>query len=570
MTGLLQEWIGIQAQRRPDAVAVAMEGRVLTYAQLEEATNRFARLLRSAGCSKGDRVCFAIPKSPAAIVAMLGILKADCVHVPIDTASPAARVSKVLKSSEPRYVLGVASSAGLLADMLSQPDLRESVRLGWMESAPSEIQNLRPEFSLGEADSFSAEPPDYQNSANDAAHILFTSGSTGDPKGVVITHANVSSFVEWAVRYFGMNETDRVSCHSPLHFDLSTFDIFGAFAVGAELHLVPPQLSLLPNKLAEFIRSSRLTQWFSVPSVLNYMAKFDAVNFNDFPDLRRLLWCGEVFPTPALIYWMQRLPQVTFTNLYGPTEATIASSYYTVSKCPEVATQPIPIGTACGGEELMVLDAQRHPVKKGEVGDLYIGGTGLSPGYWRNPEATNTAFFAYGENSRIYRTGDLARIAEDGLVYFVGREDTQIKSRGYRIELGEIEIALNSFTELKQCAVVTIPTDGFEGNLICCAYVVAEGESPISSAEIRRKLSALLPAYMLPSHWKEFSSLPQNGNGKTDRRKLRESFVEIAGKSADRDSVKTAGSNGPNSKEDLPEQSSTPQRAGAAGARQNL
>src|SRR5207244_4209066 len=144
------------------------------------------------------------------------------------------------------------------------------------------------------------DPLDYRNGPAHPAHILFTSGSTGMPKGVVIPHGNVIHFVEWARRYFNLGPTDRISGHPPLHFDLSTFDVFGTFASGAELHLVPPEINLLPNALAEFIRRAELTQWFSVPSLLSYMAKFDVVQFNDFPALRRLLWCGEVFPTPAL------------------------------------------------------------------------------------------------------------------------------------------------------------------------------------------------------------------------------------------------------------------------------
>jgi acyl-coenzyme A synthetase/AMP-(fatty) acid ligase len=332
--------------------------------------------------------------------------------------------------------------------------------------------------------------------------------------------------VEWATRYFSMTESDRISCHPPLHFDLATFDIFGAFSVGAQLHLVPPKL-LLPNKLAEFIRNAELTQWFSVPSVLNYMAKFDVVGDNDFPSLKRLLWCGEVFPTPALIYWMQRLPHVSFTNLYGPTETTIASSYYTVPSCPVDGTKPIPIGTPCRGEELIVLDGQMRPLPAGEVGELYIGGVGLSPGYWRNENATNSAFIARNGHGRIYRTGDLAKLGEDGLVRFVGRADTQIKSRGYRIELGEIEVAMNALQELKECAVVAIPTDGFENTLICCAYV-AQDSTKVTPQEIRRKLNAVLPSYMLPSEWMTFASLPKNGNGKIDRRKLQDLFVAAA------------------------------------------
>lgn len=535
MTPLLQNWVAKQAQHCPEAVAVVMEGLALTYGELEKLTNQFARLLKAAGCCKGDRVCFAIPKSPRAIIAILGILKADCIHVPIDTLSPAPRVAKVLKSSEPRYLLGVGESAGLLENLFSQDDFQSWLRVGWLDDSAAEARNFPSAFHWRDIALHSAESLVSENTSQDAAHILFTSGSTGDPKGVVITHANVIHFVEWATRYFGMSNSDRVSCHPPLHFDLATFDIFGAFAAGAQLHLVPPELSLLPNKLADFIRQSELTQWFSVPSVLNYVAKFDALRHNDFPALRRLLWCGEVLPTPALRYWMKRLPQVTFTNLYGPTETTIASSYYTVPECPSDNAQAIPIGTACEGEELLVLDSGLRPVPRGKVGDLYIGGVGLSPGYWRDPAKTAAAFVSYA-GERIYRTGDLAQVGEDGLVYFVGRADTQIKSRGYRIELGEIEAALHAFKELKECAVVAVPTDGFETNLICCAYVAQENVRT-TPAEIRGRLGSVLPAYMLPARWMDFVQLPKNANGKVDRRKIQELF---AAKDAEQLPVKQA------------------------------
>jgi amino acid adenylation domain-containing protein len=525
MTRLLQEWVTDQAQRRPEALAVVAGRQAVSYGQLEQSANRLARLLTAAGCKRGDRVCFAIPKSPAAITAILGILKADCIHVPIDSASPAPRVAKLMKSSEPRFILGTEKSAHLLEDLFSQHGFGNSVRVGWMDDSAPETGSLTSAFTWSDTEAYSSEPPRSQNSTQDPAHILFTSGSTGDPKGVVITHANVIQFVQWATPYFGMTDSDRISCHPPLHFDLATFDIFGAFAVGAQLHLVPPDLSLLPNKLAQFIRGSELTQWFSVPSLLHYMARFDAVKVNDFPALRRVLWCGEVFPTPALIYWMTRLPHVKFTNLYGPTETTIASSYYSVRTCPTQSTEPVPIGAACDGEELLVLDDDRRPVSTGEVGHLYIGGLGLSPGYWRDPAKTNSAFFAYGTNGRIYKTGDLARVGDDGLVYFVGRADTQIKSRGYRIELGEIEVALNTFDELKECAVISVPTEGFETNIICCAFVAQE-DFTLNASDIRNKLGTLLPAYMLPSRWMNFPHLPKNANGKTDRRKLQSLFAE--------------------------------------------
>lgn len=524
MNQLLQNWVREQAAKRPDAIALIMGEQRMTYGELEESSNRLGRLLRAVGCERGDRICFAIPKSLTAITVMLGILKADCIHVPIDTAGPAIRVAKILAASEPRYILGVKSSAKLLDELFAQDRFRDSIGVGWMESWYPDVRNFTPGFIYDDLKSYSSEPLTFRNSEQDPAHILFTSGSTGDPKGVVITHHNVISFLEWATRYFGTNAADRVSCHPPLHFDLAYFDIFGAFAKGAQVHLVAPELNVLPNKLADFIRTSGLTQWFSVPSVLTYMAKLDVLTFNPFPELKRLLWCGDVFPTRALVYWMKRLPTVTFTNLYGPTEATIASSYYTLPCCPSHEQASIPIGTPCKGEVLLVLDKNLRPIPPNRVGDLYIRGVGLSPGYWRDPEKTAAAFIYTSSGERIYKTGDLARIGENGLVYFVGRIDSQIKSRGYRIELGEVETALNAIDGLQESAVVAIPTDNFEEKIICCAYVKS-GRSRNDNVALRTKLSRLLPSYMIPARWLRLDRLPTNANGKLDRPKLKEMFA---------------------------------------------
>ena len=186
----------------------------------------------------------------------------------------------------------------------------------------------------------------------------------------------------------------------------------------------------------------------------------------------------------------------------------------------------LPIGLPCSGEKLLVLDGQMKSVEPGEIGDLYIGGVGLSPGYWRDAEKTNSAFVmnpnSVNGDRRIYKTGDLARMGRDGLVHYVGRADTQIKSRGYRIELGEIETALHALGMLEECAVVGISTKGFEGTAICCAYVSKDND--ITPIILRQELSKSLPNYMLPSRWKEFERLPQNINGKIDRPKLREHF----------------------------------------------
>lgn len=533
MTRRIDEYLTRQAERRPDAVALVLDDERLTYGELDQDSNRLARLLKESGCARGDRVMIFQPKQPAAIVSMLGALKADCAYVPIDVASPAPRVAKILEAAEPRVILVDKSAAKLLDDTLGEAELAGAPLIGSVAEEPLEGERFTSTFAPADWASADAEPVDARNGPDDIAHLLFTSGSTGTPKGVMITHENVVAFVEWATSYFGTKEADRISGHPPLHFDLSTFDIYGTFLAGAELHLVPASLNLIPQKLAEFIRRSELTQWFAVPSIFTFMAKFDAVEQDDFPTVERVLWCGEVLPTPVLVHWMKRVPHARYTNLYGPTEATIASSYYTMPGLPESETEPIPIGIACEGEELLVLDSELKPVPDGEIGDLYIGGVGLSPGYWRDEEKTAAAFVPDPrvEGERIYKTGDLARRSLDGLFHFLGRADSQIKSRGYRIELGEIETALSSLSEVGESAVVGVDVGGFEGTAICCAYAPAGG-AEVQPAEVRKRLQKLLPTYMLPSRWHAMDVLPKNVNGKIDRRRLREHFESEAAEDA--------------------------------------
>ena len=526
MVRSLQDYVTRQAERRPQATALVHGDLRMTYEALESRSNRLVRLLRERA-GRGDRIGLLLPKSPAAITAMLASLKAGAIYVPLDPESPAARLEKILHAADCRLLLASAPAVPLLRQLM--PRLEQALRpeLVWIGDVPVDTGDLAATFSEADAAALSAEPLVDGGAGDDPAHLLFTSGSTGTPKGVIVAHRNVMAFVSWANAYFGVSATDRVSCHSPLVFDLSTLDLFGGFAAGAEVHLVPAQLNLFPGRLVDFIRAHRLTQWFSVPSLLAYLARFDAVQQGDFPELKRIIWCGEVFATPALRYWMERVPHASFTNLYGPTETTIASSYFTVEAPPCDPSASVPIGRACGGEALHILGPDLEPLPPGEVGEIGIGGSGVTLGYWRDPERTGAAFVTLPSQARVYRTGDLGMCDRDGLVHFLGRKDSQIKSRGHRIELGEIEAALHTVPEIAQGVVVAIAAAGFGGHTICCAYLPHAG-TELSPAAARDRLAVLVPRYMLPARWRAMDRLPANANGKVDRVALQAMFAEEA------------------------------------------
>jgi acyl-CoA synthetase (AMP-forming)/AMP-acid ligase II len=369
-----------------------------SYAELWRRSLKLASALAARGIGKGDTVSVMLSNTPPMLEAHFGVPMVKAVLHSLNTRLDAAIIAFQLDHADSKILVVDREFSSVVAEALKLTKVKPLVvdydDPEYPDDAPypksARIGELDYEALISAGgENFAWSMPDDEW---DSISLNYTSGTTGNPKGVVNTHANDIHFIEWAVKYFGIDAGDRISCHPPLHFDMSGFDIYSSVSAGAELHPVPPEINVFPKFVAEFIRKRKLTQWFSVPSVLTLMANMDVVKVKDFPEMKRLVWCGEVMPTSTLVYLMKRLQDVRFTNLYGPTETTIASSYYTVEECPADETADIPIGTACDGEQLHVLDENMRPVKPGVIANLYISGKGVGAGYWEEPEKTEAAF----------------------------------------------------------------------------------------------------------------------------------------------------------------------------------
>jgi L-proline---[L-prolyl-carrier protein] ligase len=478
----LHDLLAEAAAARPEATAVVDGSRSLTYGDLDRESRRVAGALAAAGVRPGDRVGLLLPKSLEAVAALYGTLRAGAVCVPLDVESPQARL------------VSVARDAGLAAVVGSPlPDV--------------------PALELAAASSDAA--PAVEVGPDDLAYLLYTSGSTGEPKGVALSHGNVLAFVGWAVDEFGVGPADRLASHAPLHFDLSTFDLFAAASGGAAVVLVPPDARMFPVELARFLRSARITISYSVPSALALLAARGGLDGGTRPDaLRAVLFAGDVPPPGPIARLRVLLPEARFCNLYGPTETNVCT-WYELPPYWEARPRPVPIGRPIRGVEVELVDAAGVPVPSGEVGELVVRGPTVMQGYWGDPAGT-AAVLSEDGGARSYRTGDLAREDEDGNLVFVGRRDQQVKVRGHRVELGEVEAALAALPGVRECAVVAVPDEAAGRRLR--AFVAAE--DGIAPADLARGLGELLPPHIVPDEFVLCDELPRSATGKVDRRRL--------------------------------------------------
>jgi amino acid adenylation domain-containing protein len=491
----------------------------ISYSDLERRANKLGHLLVTLGVKHGDRVGVYLDKSIESVVAIYGALKAGAIYVPLDPDAPPTRLACIARDCAIKCLLTQSSKAPQWAELLAAGAPLET--LVTHDGAADAREHPAPILVVG-SDAPAAQPdyvPKPATRPDDLAYLLYTSGSTGSPKGVMLSHSNALAFVEWAATRFDIRTSDRLSSHAPFHFDLSIFDLFAAASAGATVVLVPPEASLFPVDLVRFIDRTRITVWYSVPSVLSMLALRGGMSGSELPLLRAVLFAGEVFPTKHLRRMMQLLAHARFYNLYGPTETNVCT-YYEVPLLPEDMMEPIPIGKPIANVDVFGLTDDGTLARPGEVGELYVRGPTVMQGYWGDTQRTAAVLVPDptrpAESALVYRTGDLVRARNDGNYLFLGRRDNQIKTRGYRVELGEIETTLLAHRGIVECAVRATPDEIITNRIR--AFLVLNQE--VDEDELISFLSERLPHYMIPESFHFLDSLPKTSTGKIDRQRL--------------------------------------------------
>ena len=487
-----------QVAARGKAVALAFQGKHMSYAELDIHSTRMAAQLRAAGALPGRTVCVALDRSMESIVVLLGILKAGAAYLPVDTAYPTDRLA---------FMLDDASATLVVTDAPHRNVFSGDLPMLLIDAMPAEP-----------ADQPAEQPaPAPLANGESLAYVMYTSGSTGTPKGIEIPHRAILRLVVGA-RYVDLSPDAAVLHAAPLGFDASTLEVWGPLLNGGRcvLHDEP-----LPTGagLARTIRNEQVSTAWLTAALFNAVVDDDATHLRG---LRQLLIGGEALSVPHVRRALQALPEVTLINGYGPTECTTFTATYRIPRDLPAPTRSIPIGRPINDTTAYVLGPTMRPMPIGLVGELYVGGHGLALGYLKRDELTAERFVAnpYGApGERLYRTGDRVRHRPDGNLEFIGRADGQVKVRGFRIEVGEVEVALARHAGVKACAVVAAQDPA--GNARLVAYVVAaQANGEASSAELRSHLGQQLPEFMVPAAFVWMKALPITANGKLDRRAL--------------------------------------------------
>lgn len=463
-----------QCRAAPGRSALIQDQHRLSYAQVQQQAQKIAAFLLQQP-RRPQRIAVALERGIEATLAIYGISFAGACYVPLDIGNPDNRLRFITEDADVQYIIGSGHCPAWVRDPTQWLDIN---RLSQQNQPDTTVSPVPPEA---------------------IAAILYTSGSTGHPKGVALSHRAMLNFSQWAAKTFDIDNTDRIASLAPFHFDLSVFDLFTTLGRGAELHFMPPRLTLAPSRLTAWLQQNKITTWYTVPSLLSFIALKGALHATPLPDLRRILFAGEVFPVAQLNQLCRLLPEIDFYNLYGPTETNVCC-YWPVDKSRLADGRPIPIGLPACGARLKV-DAKS--------GELSVKSANNFSGYWHRG-TLNTERVARG----WYATGDKVSINERGEYCYHGRLDRMIKCAGYRVEPAEIEAVLNDLAGVIACAVIGV-RDPASGQRPAAAVVLREN---CRVTDIAKSIRNQLPAYMQPCRLLALPELPRLANGKTDYR----------------------------------------------------
>jgi amino acid adenylation domain-containing protein len=509
---VLHQWLDDSAKRSPERVAVeTADGSGITYRALAALSDRVRDRLRRMGAAPGDRVGICCPKSINTVAAIFGVLKTGAAYVPADPQAPASRNAYMFADSQVKVVVVEEKPAATLGSELKKLNADPRFFVFPSEGDPSTLPAALEPADVHPAPSATPGP-------DDPAYILYTSGSTGHPKGVMLSHRNAVSFVDWCSEVFRPTAEDRFSSHAPFHFDLSILDIYVPIKHGATLVLIGHDLGRQPAGLAAWIAEKRITHWYSAPSILALLVQYGRPASHDYSALRAVLFAGEVFPARYLRALKEHIPHPRYYNLYGPTETNVCSWHEILAVVPPERTQPYPIGKVCSHLRGRVVDREGRDVLQGEEGELVIAGPSVMIGYWNRPEQTARAFLHDADGMRWYRTGDVVYEDESGDYIFRGRRDRMVKRRGYRIELDEVEACLYRNPTVRQAAVISHESD--DGIRIKAFCVPRDGQK-LSLIALKTFCSEHLPVYMVPDTFAFPASLPMTATDKVDYQKLK-------------------------------------------------
>ena len=501
------------ARRYPERPALWARGQRLTYAQAFEQAGRIAAAMRNAGVNAGDRVAILSHRTPTAYLGILASLLNGCPYVPLNTRFPAERNATMLRASgasaliiDDRCIAFLktlsANSERLPLVVTPESDLAATAlgagRIGKSEIAatPATVDGLRDGID-----------------SQGLAYLLFTSGTTGAPKGVAISHANVAAYLAAQFDYAALHPDDRVLQAGELTFDISVLDMFTAWIAGAELHVAPESSILLTPRI---IAENGITATCLVPTTVARASESGLLRPNSMPSLRLSLFGGEAVPVRAMRAWQEAAPNCSIWSIYGPTELTIACTYFPYERDKEPKLPVMPLGKVHRDMRLALLDPNSDSFVRHGPGEIVASGAQVSPGYWQAPHIDAEKFIVR-DGARWYRTGDVGQWNEGYGFLFEGRADRQVKIRGFRVELIEIEGALRNAAGRDSVAVLPWPilSPGNAGG--CVAFVAGEETDP---GAILERCAAELPGYMVPSRILFCGEMPFNENGKTDYRAL--------------------------------------------------